>query len=140
MLPNRNLAFYDDSFLMPCDYFINDQCTHAPARDELKYGPTPSPGVHRVCRYNTTGGAWPEGGAPPVQPTVTAWPTWAKMMRMVRQHGEAGLGDTIARLIGPIGGDVFKAWYLRTTGQDCGCGGRQDVLNARYPYMPINAK
>lgn len=47
---------------------------------------------------------------------------------------DRGVGDTIARVIGPMGGDAFKRWYKRITGEDCGCGDRQAWLNQRYPY------
>jgi len=47
--------------------------------------------------------------------------------------GDRGAGDIIARVIGPIGGTAFKAWYKVTFGKDCGCAGRHEVLNARWP-------
>jgi len=47
--------------------------------------------------------------------------------------GDRGAGDIIARVIGPIGGTAFKAWYKVTFGKDCGCGRRQEVLNTRWP-------
>ena len=44
-----------------------------------------------------------------------------------------GAGDIIARTIGPIGGDAFKKWYKTIFNRDCGCGKRQETLNARWP-------
>ena len=46
---------------------------------------------------------------------------------------EANRRDIVARVVGPIGGDVFKAWHLAMFGKECGCGDRQEALNARYP-------
>jgi hypothetical protein len=48
---------------------------------------------------------------------------------------DAGIGDTLARLAGNVGGEAFKRWYRRITGADCGCGDRQNKLNAMYPYL-----
>lgn len=62
------------------------------------------------------------------------WPLWAKTLALLATPADKGVGDTIARTIGPVGGDAFKAWYKRLTGKDCGCGERQDALNQRYPY------
>lgn len=66
------------------------------------------------------------------------WPWWAKGVRMLRSPDDIGVGDTIAREIGPIGGDAFKAWSKRI-GFHCGCEQRQEVLNKRYPYVKKDA-
>ena len=66
------------------------------------------------------------------------WPLWAKAMRLLSRPADKGLGDTVARIVGPIGGDAFKAWHLATFGVPCGCAGRQEALNAQYPY-PLEA-
>lgn len=45
---------------------------------------------------------------------------------------DRGIGDVIARKLG-VGGEIFKAAFLRLTGRDCGCNDRQLKLNAMYP-------
>lgn len=61
------------------------------------------------------------------------WPVYLQPMKLLAQQGDRGLGDIIARTIGPVGGDAFKEWYLKTFGQDCGCRNRQLHLNRLYP-------
>lgn len=61
------------------------------------------------------------------------WPAWAKALALVRKPDDSGLGDVIARIVGPIGGDAYKAWHMRTFGESCGCADRQAGLNAKYP-------
>lgn len=62
------------------------------------------------------------------------WPLPFLAVAMAARKGDRGIGDTIARVIGPIGGNAFKRWHRRVTGEDCGCGARADFLNAKYPY------
>lgn len=62
------------------------------------------------------------------------WPAWAKELSQRRTAEDSGLGDTLARSIGPIGGDAYKAWYKNTFGRPCGCAERQADLNLQYPY------
>jgi hypothetical protein len=52
---------------------------------------------------------------------------------MLASSTDQGIGDVIARLIGPVGGDAYKTWFLATFGQSCGCSERQSDLNAIYP-------
>src|SRR5437868_4728727 len=61
------------------------------------------------------------------------WPLALLPLKLLAKEGDRGVGDIIARTVGPIGGDAFKTWYKRIFGKDCGCGARQDVLNARWP-------
>ena len=61
------------------------------------------------------------------------WPLWAKTLALAAKSEDKGLGDVIARTIGPIGGDVYKKWFEKITGKPCGCGERQEMLNAKYP-------
>lgn len=63
----------------------------------------------------------------------TAWPWWAKALRACAQPGERGVGDTVARLVGPFGGEAFKQWRAQL-GRTCGCELRQAKLNQKYPY------
>lgn len=64
-----------------------------------------------------------------VEPSVSVWPAWADELRKQKAAGETGVGDTAERLIGPIGGDVFKRLV-----KNCGCGQRKEDLNRLYPY------
>ena len=61
------------------------------------------------------------------------WPLLLRPLKLLARDGDRGLGDIVARTVGPAGGDAFKAWHLRAFGRDCGCGDRQASLNARYP-------
>ncbi|MGC4033701.1 MAG: hypothetical protein QM754_18605 [Tepidisphaeraceae bacterium] len=54
----------------------------------------------------------------------------------VEPQGDRGLGDTIARVLDPIGGAAFKRAFKAVTGKDCGCGKRQAALNKLVPYKP----
>ncbi len=54
-------------------------------------------------------------------------------MKLLAIEGERGLGDVAARLIGPIGGDLYKKWFKKMTGEHCGCSERQEDLNMIYP-------
>lgn len=73
--------------------------------------------------------------APDRSPAVPrdSWPIWAKAMAMIATKEDKGLGDVIARTIGPVGGDAFKAWFEKTLKRPCGCAERQESLNAQYP-------
>lgn len=62
-----------------------------------------------------------------------AWPMWATMVAALKSESDLGVGDTIARVIGPFGGDAFKAW-TKSIGSPCKCDMRQAKLNALYPY------
>jgi hypothetical protein len=61
------------------------------------------------------------------------WPAWARALRSISIESDLGIGDTIARVIGPVGGDAFKAWRI-SIGKPCACKLRQERLNARFPY------
>lgn len=74
-----------------------------------------------------------EGRPTYVVRTIPEWPVILNVLKSQAQPGDRGAGDIIARLVGPIGGDKFKAWYLHLFGKDCGCGDRQEALNQRWP-------
>jgi hypothetical protein len=61
------------------------------------------------------------------------WPIWLRPSKLLAIEGDKGLGDIVERVIGPVGGDAYKIWYLKTFGKTCGCTHRQDGLNERYP-------
>lgn len=62
------------------------------------------------------------------------WPFLVRVVARRRQPGERGVGDTLQRLIGHLGGEVFKRAFHKLTGRDCGCGNRAIKLNLMYPY------
>ena len=61
------------------------------------------------------------------------WPLAARVLRGLRRPGEKGVGDTLARIIGNMGGDAFKRWSKRL-GFNCHCDDRQAALNSRWSY------
>lgn len=69
----------------------------------------------------------------PDSPLKQEWPVVLLPLKLLARQGDRGAGDIIARTIGPIGGDAFKAWYKTLFGRDCGCGNRQEILNVRWP-------
>ena len=77
---------------------------------------------------------FPSGSSQPTATVARAWPDWATAIATQKQPGEVGVGDTIARIIGPIGGDLYKRWFKTLFGRDCGCATRQESLNSKYPY------
>jgi hypothetical protein len=72
---------------------------------------------------------------PPPAGTVprAEWPLWAKGLALLAKPKDVGLGDVIARVVGPFGGDAFKAWHKAAFGRDCGCQKRQGAWNALWP-------
>jgi hypothetical protein len=52
----------------------------------------------------------------------------------LRAPEDVGLGDTVARHLGRLGGDAFKRLYRKLTGGDCGCADRQAALNRLFHY------
>jgi hypothetical protein len=62
------------------------------------------------------------------------WPLWAKGVALARGGQDKGVGDTVERAVGPVGGEAFKQWYLNTFGKPCGCDGRKESWNTLYPY------
>ncbi len=61
------------------------------------------------------------------------WPFWAKALAMTAKPEDKGVGDVVARTIGAENSEAFKKWYKATTGKDCGCTGRQNLWNIKYP-------
>lgn len=73
------------------------------------------------------------------KPILEKWPRnpfgmFARGFKLLRTPADTGIGDTIARLVGPIGGDAYKQWFKDTFGKSCGCTERQQDLNERFPY------
>lgn len=61
------------------------------------------------------------------------WPKVLLPLKLLAVPEDCGLGDIIARTIGPIGGEAFKEWYKAIFGRPCGCDVRQEAWNQRYP-------
>lgn len=78
--------------------------------------------------------------APPYDPSMPRekWPLAARIIAKLATTEDRGVGDTIARVIDPLGGSVYRRWYRRITGSECSCTDRQGKLNAMYPYIPGN--
>jgi hypothetical protein len=67
-------------------------------------------------------------------PDPRRWPLVARAVYRLRRPGEAGIGDTVERLIRGVKGDTLAAWYERITGAECGCEDKRGRLNERFPY------
>ena len=61
------------------------------------------------------------------------WPWWVQALATQATPADKGLGDVVARLIGPENSEAFKAWHLKIFKRPCGCTGRQAALNIKYP-------
>ncbi len=67
------------------------------------------------------------------------WPPWVKGVAGMRTDGEAGVGDTVKRLLVTSGADwLFRTFVVKLVG-DCKCESRRVALNAKYPYGPLSA-
>jgi len=62
------------------------------------------------------------------------WPVWAKALALVSTDADKGIGDTVARAIGPKCSAAFKSWHMTVFGKSCGCKARQSEWNQLYPY------
>ncbi len=79
-------------------------------------------------------------GKPLVQQIILPhdqWPIWAKALSKRATPEDKGIGDVVARTIGPEASGAFKAFYEMTFGKPCGCNGRQKLWNTKYP---LNSK
>lgn len=74
-----------------------------------------------------------EGATPIPQPLPFAqWPAGAKLVALRKQPGDIGVGSTIEREAGLVG-LAFKA-AMKAAKIDCGCSGRKNDYDARFPY------
>jgi hypothetical protein len=62
-----------------------------------------------------------------------SWPLILMPLKLLAQSGDRGLGDIVERVVGPIGGDLYKIWYRKIFGKPCGCQERKENLNTEYP-------
>jgi len=72
--------------------------------------------------------------APLVPVSRGDWPTWASLLARQASPADKGVGDTVARLIGPKCSAAFKVWYRALFGQPCKCEDRHARWNQKYPY------
>lgn len=74
--------------------------------------------------------------APPVKYPLPReeWPTWAKGIAMLGNKTDKGVGSTIERIIGPFGGDAFKAWHQKIFNRECHCTQRREQWDFMYAY------
>ena len=79
----------------------------------------------------------PADSGPTAKP-IRAWPFWARWLAKRRQPGDAGAGDTLARILGKVGADRAAKVWEQVTGTACGCSDRRGWLNGRYSYWAFN--
>ena len=132
---------------MPCDHWTSLPPDAGFCALKL-YGGRPSVGVCGLCPQNTTKGRWPfTPPRPPVEVKfleVTPpgpWPWWARALGLCRGGWdwlecrplrERGVGDTFARVLGPLGEGYKKVREL--LGYPCLCNSRQNRWNGSYRY------
>lgn len=62
------------------------------------------------------------------------WPTILKPVKLLATKKDKGLGDIVERVIGPVGGNLYNDWYMKTFGTKCPkCTKDKNNLNERYP-------
>lgn len=60
-------------------------------------------------------------------------PRWTRLVAILRQPQDAGVGDTVQRIAEHFGGERFKRFAERL-GIPCGCTNRQEKWNEDFPY------
>jgi hypothetical protein len=76
--------------------------------------------------------------AKPIKPIPRdQWEPWINAVAKMARPEDKGIGDVIARTIGPVGGSLFKSWFFATFGRKCRCNARQSALNAKYPLNAL---
>lgn len=87
--------------------------------------------------YNHAAGSPPCSGActgsgPPSPLPFAQWPAAAKLVALRKKPGDIGVGSTIEREAGLVG-LAFKA-AMKAANIDCGCSGRKNEYDTRFPY------
>ena len=123
----------------PCTVDDRDIIAHAkagycPHPDGPKYGAADKPDGWDALPIAVAG----EPPPPPEPFPREKWPWSVRIIARLKQNGEQGIGDTLARLIAGVGGEQYKA-LMEAIGVDCGCAARQAHLNAIYPYRGNDA-
>ena len=76
-----------------------------------------------------------EAAPAPIQPIpYEDWPMAARVVRMMRNASDKGVGDTLERIAARMGAAWVAERYEALTGRSCGCNSRRDKANALYPY------
>jgi len=97
----------------------------------------------RDCVYpktRTEQNAWANRETKPVPPAADPydqnhWPEWVRLMAKAGDPGkDAGVGDTVHRIIGDYNSQRFSDWHKEKFGEPCKCPERQAEWNARWPY------
>jgi len=65
------------------------------------------------------------------------WPAPFKALIPFAIPQDVGLGDTIERHVGPIGGRLFAKWFFETFNRSCGCDTRREKWNIQYPLSLV---
>lgn len=107
-------------------------CEHG-NRDGRCNGPCPCTIDGRNIIDHARSGDCPKGYYTGTPQPAPPWPAWATAIQNRRKPGEVGVGDTLARIFSRFGGNAFKR-ALKRFGVKCGCGARQEAMNAKYPY------
>jgi hypothetical protein len=66
-----------------------------------------------------------------LNPKPDPWPLLIRGIARQRIASDIGVRDTIHRVMNKMGGTQFE-WVMKQLGIDCGCGSRQEWLNAVY--------
>ena len=97
------------------------------------YEITPEHWAAMVAKYRKAGDCAPPTA--PVQPVpIESWPMAARVVRMMRNASDKGVGDTLERIAAIMGAAWVAERYEALTGRSCGCNSRRDKANALYPY------
>lgn len=70
---------------------------------------------------------------PPKPLPYDKWPTWALAVAALRRAGEAGVGDTVARLA------TVPGFIIKTLGIPCRCQQRHELWNIIFNYITETA-
>lgn len=71
--------------------------------------------------------------APPQPVPRAEWPAWAKGLALLSKAEDAGIGDTVHRVIGDFASEKFSLWHKLIFGTPCQCAARQAQWNQQYP-------
>ena len=118
MIPKSVVRLRQNLCQGKCDVDANDPCARCPNGHWGQYVLSKCPGAELFVEV-------------PIQPGD--WPIWLRPFKLLAVDNDRGLGDIVERVIGPVGGDAYKAWYEKAFGKPCKCTKRQDGLNERFP-------
>jgi hypothetical protein len=89
-----------------------------------------------ICKMNGWREYYVDGGSDKHTSTIHRdhWPLWAKSVATMKHPDDNGVGDTVERTIGSDNSDALKDWYQKVFHRVCGCDGRKQTWNIKYPY------